>query len=108
MALQGKDKLVNMETALTTKIQNLNFEVTRLTDEKTQAKKDLDTFKNLNPNADASPELQRKLADYDAKLKDAERKAQDAADLRKVYEDKKKIQRDAAAADASKKKRKKG
>ena len=107
MTPQGKDKLVNMETALTTKIDYIKAEEKRLGDEKTKAQRESAAIRERYANADRIPaNLKKKLEEYDKQVKEAERKEQEAADLRKIYEDKRKAQTDAADAEADKKKRK--
>ena len=106
--MQGKDKLVNMEAALTTKIENIKAREQALADEKKKAQDDLDAIRKRYPNPDTIPKIQKdKLAEYDAKVTEADRKAKEAADLRAVYNKKLDTQRAQQEADADKKRKKK-
>ena len=96
-----------MEAAVTTKIENIKTREQALADEKKKAQDNLDAIRKRYPDLATRPQSQKdKLAEYDAKVKEADRKAKEAADLRAVYEKKVETQAAQREADADKKRKK--
>ena len=96
-----------MEAALTTKIENIKTREQALADEKKKAQDDVDAIRKRYPNPDTLPQSQKdRLAEYNVKVKEADRKAKEAAQLRAVYDKKLESQRAQREADADKKRKK--